>query len=282
MIRVLSLFFCLLAASVTQAASIFVSVPPLVPVLKALDTDNQVESLVTAGYSPATYSPTPRQLVALSNANIFVRSGLPYEAAWMSRIKAVNPSILIVDLRDGVDLLEHHHHHHEGHDEHEDTDPHLWTDPVLIANQLDKLAQALIKLTPDREQVIVKNYLRYQQQLLGIDNQIRTLLAPYANNTFYVYHPAWSYFAKRYQLNQVSLERGGKDFGPHALEHVLEASRHNAHRVLFVQPQFDRRLAQRVADEIHGYVVTIDPLSEAYPSNLLDAATALKKVFSHE
>jgi len=280
MIRALGLFFCLLAASVTQAASIFVSVPPLVPVLKALDTDNQVESLVTAGYSPATYSPTPRQLVALSNADIFVRSGLPYEAAWMNRIKAVNPSILIVDLRDGVDLLEHH--HHEGHDEHEDTDPHLWTDPALVANQLDKLAQALIKLTPDRKQVITNNHQNYQQQLLGIDNQIRTLLAPYANNTFYVYHPAWSYFAKRYQLNQVSLERGGKDFGPHALEHVLEASRHNTHRVLFVQPQFDRRLAQRVADEIHGHVVTIDPLSEAYPNNLLDAATSLKKAFNHE
>jgi zinc transport system substrate-binding protein len=280
MTRALGLFFCLLAASVTQAASIFVSVPPLIPVLKALDTDNQVESLVTAGYSPATYSPTPRQLVALSNADIFVRSGLPYEAAWMSRIKAVNPSILVVDLRDGVDLLEHH--HHEGHDEHEDTDPHLWTDPALVANQLDKLAQALIKLTPDRESVIAKNHLSYQQQLLDIDNQIRTLLAPYSNNTFYVYHPAWSYFAKRYQLNQVSLERGGKDFGPHALEYVLEASRHNTHRVLFVQPQFDRRLAQRVADEIHGHVVTIDPLSEAYPNNLLDAATALKKTFSHE
>lgn len=280
MTRAIGLFFCLLAASVTQAASIFVSVPPLIPVLKALDTDNQVESLVTAGYSPATYSPTPRQLVALSNADIFVRSGLPYEAAWMSRIKAVNPSILVVDLRDGVDLLEHH--HHEGHDEHEDTDPHLWTDPVLIANQLDILAQALIKLTPDREQLIANNHLNYQQQLLNVDSQIRDLLAPYANNTFYVYHPAWSYFAKRYQLNQVSLERGGKDFGPHALEHVLEASRHNTHRVLFVQPQFDRRLAQRVADEIQGHVVTIDPLSEAYPMNLLDAATALKKAFSHE
>jgi zinc transport system substrate-binding protein len=198
----------------------------------------------------------------------------------MNRIKAVNPSILIVDLRDDIELLEHH--HHEGHHEHEDTDPHLWTDPSLIANQLDKLAQALIKLTPDREQVIAKNHLSYQQQLRDIDSQLKTLLAPYANNTFYVYHPAWSYFAKRYQLNQVSLERGGKDFGPHALEHVLEASRHNTHRVLFVQPQFDRRLAQRVADEIHGHVVTIDPLSETYPNNLLDAATALKKAFSHE
>jgi len=140
----------------------------------------------------------------------------------------------------------------------------------------------LIKLTPDRESVIAKNHLSYQQQLLGIDNQIRTILAPYSNNTFYVYHPAWSYFAKRYQLNQVSLERDGKDFGPHALEHVLEASRHNTHRVLFVQPQFDRRLAQRVADKIHGHIVTIDPLSETYPNNLLDAATALKKAFSHE
>jgi zinc transport system substrate-binding protein len=278
MTRLFSLFIFLIATPFTQAANIFVSVPPLVPVLKALDTDNQVESLVTAGYSPATYSPTPRQLVALSNADVFVRSGLPYEAAWMNRIKAVNPSILIVDLRDGIELLEHH--HHEGHDE--ETDPHLWTDPVLIANQLDKLAQVLIKLTPDREQLIANNHLSYQQQLLSIDSQIKTLLAPYANNTFYVYHPAWSYFAKRYQLHQVSLERGGKDFGPHALKHVLEASHHNTHRVLFVQPQFDRRLAQRVADEIHGHVVTIDPLSETYPMNLLDAATALKKAFSHE
>jgi len=278
MTRLFSLFIFLIATPFTQAANIFVSVPPLVPVLKALDTDNQVENLVTAGYSPATYSPTPRQLVALSNADVFVRSGLPYEAAWMNRIKAVNPSILIVDLRDGIELLEHH--HHEGHDE--ETDPHLWTDPVLIANQLDKLAQVLIKLTPDREQLIANNHLSYQQQLLSIDSQIKTLLAPYANNTFYVYHPAWSYFAKRYQLHQVSLERGGKDFGPHALKHVLEASHHNTHRVLFVQPQFDRRLAQRVADEIHGHVVTIDPLSETYPMNLLDAATALKKAFSHE
>ena len=276
--RLLSFIFCICLASFTQAATIFVSVPPLVPILKALDADNQVESLVTAGYSPATYSPTPRQLVALSKADVFVRSGLPYEAAWMNRIKAVNPSILIVDLRDDIELLEHH--HHDGHDE--DTDPHLWTDPSLIANQLDKLAQALIKLTPDREQVIANNHLSYQQQLRDIDSQIKTLLAPYANSTFYVYHPAWSYFAKRYQLNQVSLERGGKDFGPHALEHVLEASRHNTHRVLFVQPQFDRRLAQRVADEIHGHVVTIDPLSETYPMNLLDAATALKKAFSHD
>jgi len=281
MARLLSLLIFLTATPFTQAANIFVSVPPLVPVLKALDTDNQVESLVTAGYSPATYSPTPRQLVALSNADIFVRSGLPYEAAWMNRIRAVNPGILIVDLRDGVELLEHHHHEcHAGHEE--ETDPHLWTDPVLISNQLNKLAQALINLTPDREQVIVKNHLSYQQQLLNVDSQIRDLLAPYADNTFYVYHPAWSYFAKRYQLKQVSLERGGKDFGPHALEHVLEASRQNTHRVLFVQPQFDRRLAQRVADEIQGHIVTIDPLSEVYPMNLLDAATALKKAFSHE
>jgi len=28
--------------------------------------------------------------------------------------------------------------------------------------------------------------------------------------------------------------------------------------------------------------VTIDPLSETYPMNLLDAATALKKAFRHE
>ena len=83
MTRLFSLFIFLIATPFTQAANIFVSVPPLVPVLKALDTDNQVESLVTAGYSPATYSPTPRQLVALSNAAAVSSTGV--EAATVSR-----------------------------------------------------------------------------------------------------------------------------------------------------------------------------------------------------
>jgi len=68
---------------------------------------------------------------------------MPYEAALMNRIKAFNSSVLIIYLHDGAELLEHHHHEGQvGYEE--ESDHHLWTDLVLIASQLNKLAKSLI------------------------------------------------------------------------------------------------------------------------------------------
>jgi zinc transport system substrate-binding protein len=45
--------------------------------------------------------------------------------------------------------------------------------------------------------------------------------------------------------------------------------------VVFVQPQFDRRLAAQVAEAIGGRVVAIDPLAPDYFANLRRVADAL-------
>ena len=53
---------------------------------------------------------------------------------------------------------------------------------------------------------------------------------------------------------------------------MIEQARRDNVRVIFVQPQFDRKSAQRIAQAIGARVVAIDPLSADYAENLREVA----------
>jgi zinc transport system substrate-binding protein len=79
-----------------------------------------------------------------------------------------------------------------------------------------------------------------------------------------VFHPAWGYFADAYGLTQIPIENEGKRPGPRSLNALIEQARREGIRVVLVQPQFDRRAAEQVADAIGGRVIAIDPLDSNY------------------
>ncbi|NCA91001.1 MAG: hypothetical protein EOM92_19535, partial [Gammaproteobacteria bacterium] len=61
-----------------------------------------------------TFEPTPRQVAALAQADLFVGTGMPFENAWMARLQAANPRMRVLDAREGLTLLpaEEHGHRH--------------------------------------------------------------------------------------------------------------------------------------------------------------------------
>jgi len=61
-----------------------------------------VDVLVQPGQSPATYSPTPNQMVKLAEARIFFRIGVPFEKVFLPKIEASLPDLLIVDTSKGI------------------------------------------------------------------------------------------------------------------------------------------------------------------------------------
>ena len=75
-----------------------------------------------------------------------------------------------------------------------------------------------------------------------------------------VFHPSWGYFAKRYDLEQTSIEIQGKEPKPNELvELVKDAKEHNI-KIIFVFPQFSQKSAKTIASSIGGNVVPIDSL----------------------
>ena len=102
-----------------------------------------------------------------------------------------------------------------------------------------------------------------------VDNTLKTTLRPLKGATVFVYHPAFGYFLERYGLKQETVEIEGKQPSPKQLRWLIKLAAEFDAKTIFVQPQFERKAAQTLADAIGGKVEIIDPLSEDYLDNLI-------------
>jgi len=108
----------------------------------------------------------------------------------------------------------------------------------------------------------------YLQKLIEIDREMRDGLAGVKNRRFMVYHPAFGYFAREYNLTMIPLEKEGKEPTAAGLVHLIEQAKVYDSRVIFAEPQFDPKSAEVIARAIGGRVVLIDPLAKDYIGNL--------------
>lgn len=130
------------------------------------------------------------------------------------------------------------------------------------------MATALSQEDPGHRDAYAKNLARLSQRLGGLDKTITARLAPYSGESFFVFHPAFGYFAHAYHLHQVAVETGGKSPTPRQLSVLIGKARAEKVKVIFVQPQFDPRSVEVVAQAIGGQVITLDPLGEDVAANL--------------
>ncbi len=278
--------------------SVFATVVPLATFVERIGGDQvRVQPMVRAGQNPHTYDPTPRQVAALADADLYVRVGMSLEDAWLPRIRATNPGMRILDARDGLPLRqtgpvqeldapqapgvsgpgnareddahdhdgEHDPGGHAGHAHDPDAqDTHVWTSPRLARSMGAGIRDALIGLRPSQRDTFNANYARFAADLDALDAEIRARLAPVEQRRFMVFHPAWGYFADTYVLTQVAVEYQGKEPGARALAGLIDRARTDGIRVVLVQPQMSPRSAEQIATAIGGRVESIDPLSADY------------------
>jgi zinc transport system substrate-binding protein len=275
-LRLLALFLTLAPGLAPAAARVFVTVQPQAWLAERVGGDAVVvQALVAAGQSPHTFEPRPQQVEQLMKADLFWRTGMPFEDAWLDKIRATNPRMAVLDARDGIELLPEPDHGHEDGHTHGGGDPHIWTSPRVAKRMAAGLAQALARIDPASTGRYAANLAGLAAELDALDRELASTLQPLRDRRFLVFHPAWGYFANAYGLEQVAVERGGKEPGPKALAQLAEDARRWGIRTVFVQPQFSRRTAETLAAGIDGRVVALDPLSHDYPASLRAAARAL-------
>ncbi|MGD2020689.1 MAG: zinc ABC transporter substrate-binding protein [Thiohalocapsa sp.] len=269
-------------ASAPKQLSVFVSVLPLATFAERIGGERvAVRAMVQPGHSPATYEPTPRQITALADADLYLRVGVPFEDAWMQRISATNPDMPVVDLRDGLTLrpqAAHTHDHGDGARHQQEgprMDAHVWTSPRLVRQMAETIRAALTELDPAGAETYAANLAALDAALAALDAALQEQMGGLENRSFLVYHPAWGYFADAYGLSQVPIEYEGKEPGARRLTALIEQAQKNNARVILVQPQFDQRAAGQVARAIGGRVETVDPLSPDYFATLRRLAEIL-------
>jgi len=245
--------------------------------------------MVPPGASPHTYEITPDQMVRLSSAKMYARVGPPmeFEVVWMDRLIAANRNMLVVDCSQGIEFIEAAEDTHEDEDEeheneeehvHTGADPHIWLSvrnaQIMVAN----ICAGLSQVDPTNAEHYERNCATYVDSLSQLDRELTESLAGLVNRTFIVYHPAFGYFARDYNLTQIAIEQGGSEPDAQYIVRLIEEAREHDIHVLFVAPQFSTRSAEVVADEIGGDVVIIDPVARDYIPNMRAIAAALQQV----
>jgi len=220
--------------------------------------------MIPPGASPATYEPSPGQLKDISRAKLYVRIGhIPFEKTWMERIASANRDMLVVDSSKGIDIV--------------GNDPHIWLSPALVKIQVKQIRDALIEVDPDNREYYIRNTDEYIRKLDDLDSDIRNNLSGIKNRKFMVFHPAWGYFARDYQLEQIPIEIEGKEPSASDLAGLVDTAKANNITVIFAEPQFNSESARVIAGEIGGTVAIIDPLAENYIANMYHVSETLAR-----
>jgi zinc transport system substrate-binding protein len=296
-------------SATAEPLKVFVSIPPQKWLTDKIGGELvQTSVLVGKGADPHSFEPSPKQLFALSGASLYFTVGIPFEKQLLHKITRTAAGVRFVDTSLGVSkipMVAHHHeeghghdaehhehhaekeHHGEDHDHHKDKghheqhhnhhqgdglDPHIWLSPVNLKIMAQTMTKAIIKADPANTNVYKANL---ETILAELDQQLTTIskqLNPFKGATFYVFHPAFGYFARDFHLHQEAVEIEGKSPTPKQLSRLIAMAKQDQVKVIFVQPQFDKKSAEAVAAAIGGRVVPLNPLAEDVGANLTTMA----------
>ena len=251
-----------------------------------------INVMVKPGSSPHNFEPKASQMKSLGNSKAYFMIGDSSEKAWIKRFKQNAKNTIFIDTTIGVEkiaMLEHTHHEDEhkhdnhSHDKHsyeeDGLDPHIWLDPISVKIQAKNIYEAMVKIDEENSDFYKANYEEFVKELDNLDNEIKNILKPYKDSAFMVFHPSWGYFAKRYDIEQISIEIEGKEPKPNELlQLVEEAKKHNI-KIVFVAPQFSQKSAKTISQNIGANVVSIDPLSDDWYNNMLLVANEIAKSY---
>ena len=248
MITAGTLFSCSSAKN-DNANKITVSIEPLRYLTEQIVGDRfEVVTMVPKGSSPETYEPTARQMADLSESILYIKVGeLGFERTWMPRLTSNAPHITVVNSSEGITS-------------HIGDDPHSWMsarNAIIMAHNIYEAVK----------RIDVKDSVFFRQRLDSLcnvihatDKYIRQTTAQAHCKSFIIYHPALTYFASDYGLEQLALEEHGREPSAAELEQIISTARAKGVKTMFIQREFANRNVDIITNTIGARKVEINPL----------------------
>ncbi len=286
MIRLLSTFFVLLALfvlvscqqnnNVSEKTQLTVSIIPQKLVATHIAGDKyDVVVMLPKGSNHETYEPAPRDMEKIASSGFYFSLGaLDFELTWMDRFKASNPKMQIINTSEGIEMLTGHNHGdvHEGEHKNHGTDPHTWLSPACMKIQAENIFKALSEEDTANKAYYKNNLEKFIRLADSVDNIIRVTLAVSKGKSFLIFHPALGYFARDYNLTQISIEQDGKEPSPAYMAELIKTAKEKEIKAVFISKEFDTRNAEAIAREINGKIIVFDPMAENWPENMINLA----------
>jgi zinc transport system substrate-binding protein len=236
-------------------------------------SDVQVTDLTKPGVEPHDLELAPRQIAALSQADVIISlHGLQPavdDAVAQSGVRHTVDAAQLTTLEDHGTEVDGRHHttgdNGSGGGTDEDdagADPHIWLDPVRYAEVAKGVGKALQAADPAHAAAYAKNTAALVTQLGALDTAFRDGLRNRSTDTFVTTHAAFGYLAERYGLVEEAINGLDPESEPSPARmkalHDLAGREHVT--TVFFETLVSDRTAKTVAGDLHLRTDVLDPI----------------------
>jgi len=275
----LSLLSCQNKAAESEKIQLTVSIIPQKYLVDYITGNKfEVQVMQPVGANHETYEPAPRDMQKMSSSKLYLALGdLDFELAWLDRFKASNPAMQVVNTSDGIIMLSGHNHENEEgvenpENKNHNIDPHTWLSPACMKIQALNICNAISSIDSLNSAFYNENLNKFNLLADSVDQIIRAKLAGSKGKYILIFHPALAYFARDYNLVQISIEQDGKEPSPAYMAELIKTANDKGIKAIFISKEFDTRNAEAIAREINAKVVVFDPMAENWPENMIHLA----------
>lgn len=268
--------------------SVFVvtSIYPLQTFVEAVGGEYvYVNNVTPAGAEPHDYEPTPHQVADVLEADVlvFIGGGVDHWVEDLApEVQAAGGSVLSVEDQVGLtaidsvetedEIASDDDHDHEG-----NVDPHIWLDPVLAQEIVNKIRDSLIAADPHHAETYTRNATAYIAELASLDEAYRTGLARCEGNDIIVSHDAFGYLARRYAFTVHPISGLSPEAEPSVkdLTNLARDARRYNIRTIFFETLVSPELAETLAKEVGAETAVLNPLEGLSEAELAAGETYL-------
>jgi zinc transport system substrate-binding protein len=131
----------------------------------------------------------------------------------------------------------------------------------IIAKNIYK---AVSELKPERDAFYQANLTAFLQKMDSLDAATQRKLTDLSVRAFVIFHPALTYYAEDYGLEQIALEIDGKEPSVAWMQEVVKKIRDKNVRIIFIQNEYSQAAAVAIAETTGVELQVINPLSEEW------------------
>lgn len=239
--------------------TIFVTITPMQSIIEEITAgDFDIEVIVPKGASPETFEPTPKQVTSFSDAELIFSTGIiDFEQSLIERISG---DAEVVNLSNGIELIagscSHGNHQHK-----HGVDPHIWTSPRALRTMVTNAHKAIMAHYPDSVKYTEATG-RLLERIDALDNYCATRIKAEGVEAMMIYHPAYTYYARDYGIEQIAIEHDGKEPSLRQTTALIEKAKEHGVKAILRQPQYSEDKVRAIANDAGAEIITTDPLAE--------------------
>jgi len=237
--------------------------------------------LLNGNNSPHTYSLRPSAAVKLQNADLVFWGGENLEGFLAKPIHSLAAGARVVSFEDTPGLIlrpfrsvkewqeldpesknDQDHVKKRKINRLPGNDPHIWLDPLNAQKITQYLIQILSKFDPENSQTYHSNGKKTILRLSDLNIQLETKMSSVSSKPYIVFHDAYQYFEKRYQLNPIAsvTVNSGTSTSVGRLIDIRKKIKIKKVLCIFTEPQFSPKLVQTVISGTAVKKGILDPI----------------------